>query len=201
VTTQADTTQLLLSARAGDRAAFDQLFAHVYDELRVLARRRLAAHRRGQTLDTTALVHETYLRLVDAARAGAVDRAHFLALAARAMRFVLVDYARARTTAKRGGHAVGVPLDALAPSDAPRAGGPLADERAADLLALADALEELARHDARLADVVDYRFFGGLTFEEVAELTGRSVPTVKRDWARARAWLFRSLEAGAPAPA
>ena len=196
MTTQSDTTQLLLSARAGDRAAFDRLFAHVYDELRALARRRLAAHRRGQTLDTTALVHETYLRLVDGARAGAVDRAHFLALAARAMRFVLVDYARERTAAKRGGGAVGVPLDAV--PDVRLADERLADERAADLLTLADALEQLASFDPRLGELVECRFFGGLTFDEIAELTGRSVPTVKRDWTRARAWLFRSLDAGAP---
>jgi RNA polymerase sigma factor (TIGR02999 family) len=197
VTTQPDTTQLLLSARAGDRAAFDRLFAHVYDELRAVARRRLAAHRRGQTLDTTALVHEAYLRLVDGARAGAVDRAHFLALAARAMRFVLVDYARERTAAKRGGGlvAVDLPLDAL--PDARLADERLADERAADLLTLADALEQLAHFDPRLGEIVECRFFGGLTFEEIAALTGRSVPTVKRDWTRARAWLFRSLDAGA----
>ncbi len=188
-----DTTELLRDGRGGDRAAFDRLFARVYDELRAVAHRRLGAYRRGETLDTTALVHETYLRLVDGARAGAVDRTHFLAIAARAMRFVLVDHARARTAAKRGGHGVGVPLDAAAMNAA--ADQRLADERAADLLALADALEALAQHDARLADVVDYRFFGGLTFDEIAAITGRSVPTVKRDWTRARAWLVRSLDA------
>jgi RNA polymerase sigma factor (TIGR02999 family) len=187
VTTQSDTTQLLLDARAGDRGAFDRLFAHVYGDLRGIAHRRLAGYRFGETLGTTALVHETYLRLVDAARVGAVDRAHFLAVAARAMRFVLVDYARARTAAKRGGLADDVPLDAVQRA---------ADERAAELLALADALEELARVDARLSDVVDYRFFGGLTFDEIAEATGRSVPTVKRDWTRARTWLYRSMRDG-----
>jgi RNA polymerase sigma factor (TIGR02999 family) len=193
--TAPDTTQLLLGARAGDRAAFDRLFAHVYGELRGVAHRRLVAYRRGETLDTTALVHETYLRLVDGARAGAADRTHFLAIAARAMRFVLVDHARARTAAKRHAPLADVPLDAVpAPADQR-----LADERATDLLALADALEELARFDARLGEVVECRFFGGLTFDEIAELTGRSVPTVKRDWARARAWLFRSLDAGASA--
>ena len=182
---QPDTTQLLLSARGGDRAAFDRLFAHVYGELRDIAHRRLAGYRYGETLGTTALVHETYLRLVDAARVGAGDRAHFLAVAARAMRFILVDYARARTAAKRGGLAADVPLDAVQRA---------ADERAAELLALADALEELQAVDARLSDVVDFRFFGGLTFDEIAEATGRSVPTVKRDWTRARAWLYRSMQ-------
>ena len=195
MTTGPDTTQLLLGARGGDRAAFDRLFAHVYGELRDIAHRRLVGFRLGETLGTTALVHEAYLRLVDGARVGTRDRAHFLAVAARAMRFVLVDYARARTAAKRGGAAGDVPLDdpAVALSAAALADERAADERAADLLALADALEELSRHDARLADVVDYRFFGGLTFDEIAEATGRSVPTVKRDWARARAWLYRSM--------
>jgi RNA polymerase sigma factor (TIGR02999 family) len=191
VTTHPDTTQLLLDARAGDRAAFDRLFAHVYGELRDIARGRLAGFRFGETLGTTALVHETYLRLVDGSRVGAVDRAHFLAVAARAMRFVLVDHARARTAAKRGGAAADLPLDVVQLA---------ADERAADLVALADALEELAAVDSRLSDVVDYRFFGGLTFDEIAAATGRSVPTVKRDWTRARAWLYRSMQdASAPA--
>jgi len=183
-----DTTQLLLAARAGDRPAFDRLFAHVYDALRDLAHRRLVAYRPGETLDTTGLVHEAYLRLVDGPRAGWQDRAHFYALASRAMRFVLVDYARARTAQKRGGRLADVPLDAVQVA---------ADDRAADLLALADAVERLAALDPRLGDVVEYRFFGGLTFDEIAETTGRSVPTVKRDWARARTWLYRSLQPAA----
>jgi RNA polymerase sigma factor (TIGR02999 family) len=161
----------------------------VYDALRDVAHRRLRKHGFGETLGTTALVHESYLRLVDQARAGAQDRAHFLALASRAMRFILVDYARARTAEKRGGRNPDVPLDAVQLA---------ADDSAVDLLELADALERLAAVDKRLGDVVEYRFFGGLTFDEIAEVTGLSVPTVKRDWARARAWLHRSMHAAEP---
>ncbi|HEU4628622.1 MAG TPA: ECF-type sigma factor [Gemmatimonadaceae bacterium] len=184
-TAQPDTTQLLLDARAGDRAAFDRLFAHVYDALREIAHHRLARYRPGETLATTALVHEAYLRLVDQARVDVRDRSHFLALASRAMRFVLVDYARAHTAQKRGGRERDLPLAAVQVA---------ADERADDLLALAEAVERLAAVSPRLGDVVEYRFFGGLTFDEIAETTGLSVPTVKRDWARARTWLYRSMQ-------
>jgi RNA polymerase sigma factor (TIGR02999 family) len=187
-----DTTQLLLDARAGDRSAFDRLFSHVYDELRGVAHQRLVRHRPGETLDTTALVHESYLRLVDQARAEWRDRAHFLAVASRAMRFVVVDYARARTAKKRGGGSRDVPLDAVQVA---------ADERATDLLALSESVEQLATVSPRLAEVVECHFFGGLTFEEIAAATGTSVSTVKRDWTRARAWLYRSMQpAVAPAP-
>jgi RNA polymerase sigma factor (TIGR02999 family) len=180
-----DTTQLLLQARAGNREAFDRLFTHVYDTLREIAHHRLLKHRPGETLDTTALVHEAYLRLVDQQRSGVQDRAHFFAVASRAMRFVVVDYARARTAAKRGGGEPNVPLDAVQVA---------ADERATDLLALTDALEQLAGVSTRLSDIVEYRFFGGLSFEQIAEVTGMSVRTVKRDWVRARAWLYRSMQ-------
>ncbi len=186
--TQPDTTQLLLDARSGDRDAFDRLFSHVYDELRHIAHGRLLQYRPGQTLDTTALVHEAYLRLVDQARAGGRDRAHFFALASRAMRFVLVDYARARSAQKRGGRTPDVPLDTVQVA---------AEECAADLLTLADALEQLSGVSPRLGEIVDYRFFGGLTFEEIAEAMGLSVPTIKRDWVRARAWLFHSMQTAA----
>ncbi len=188
---QPDTTQLLLDARAGDRDSFDRLYSHVYDELRRIAHQRLLQFRPGESLDTTGLVHEVYLRLVDQTRAGWQDRAHFFALASRAMRFVLVDYARARTAGKRGGRQSNVPLDAVEVA---------ADERAADLIELTDALEQLAAVSPRLGETVDYRFFGGLTFDEIAEATGRSVPTVKRDWTRARAWLYRSMRSPANLP-
>jgi RNA polymerase sigma factor (TIGR02999 family) len=187
-TTPPDTTQLLLDARSGNREAFDRLFSHVYDELRQIAHRRLLKFRPGETFDTTALVHEAYLKLVDQARSGGRDRAHFLALASRAMRFVLVDYARARSAQKRGCRAADVPLDAVQVA---------AEERAADLLVLADALEQLSRVSARLSEIVDYRFFGGLTFDEIAEAMGLSAPTVKRDWVRARTWLYRSMQTAA----
>ncbi len=182
---QPDTTQLLLDARAGDRQAFDRLYAHVYDALREIAHQRLLRHRPGETLNTTALVHEAYLKLVDQRRAGWQDRSHFFALSSRAMRFVLVDYARARTASKRGGREPDIPLDAVQVA---------ADDRAGDVLALADAVERLTAVSTRLGTIVEYRYFGGLTFEEIAEATGLSVPTLKRDWARARAWLYRSLQ-------
>jgi RNA polymerase sigma factor (TIGR02999 family) len=179
-----DTTQLLLAARAGDRDAFDRLFLHVQDALRQIAHHRLRRHSPGQTLGTTALVHEVYLKLVDQNRAALVDRAHFLALASRAMRFVLVDYARAQAAGKRGGGQPHLPIDNVLIA---------AEERSADLLELDEALRQLAAVSQRLADTVELHFFGGLTFDEIAEVLGRSVPTIKRDWARARLWLYRAM--------
>ena len=179
-----ETTRLLHAARAGDRQAFDRLYEHVYDELREIAHRRLLRHRGRETLNTTALVHEAYLRVADQGGTNWQDRSHFLALASRAMRFVLVDYARSRLAAKRGGGAAGVPIDDLQIA---------AEESSADLLALHEALQRLAGFSERLSCVVEYRFFGGLTFEEIAQVTGASVPTVKRDWSRARAWLWEAL--------
>jgi RNA polymerase sigma factor (TIGR02999 family) len=183
-----DTTQLLVNARAGDGDAFDQLFSHLYRELRSLAQHRLRRMHAGDTLSTTALVHEAYLRLMDQSRCDWQDRTHFLALAARAMRFVLIDYARAHSAQKRGGGGQAVPLDAIQLA---------AESRATELVTLHEALEELATRDTRLSRVVEYKFFGGLTFEEIATVLGLSVPTVKRDWTRARAWLHRSLEPAA----
>ena len=183
----ADTTTLLREAQAGQRGASDVLFERLYDELRSLAHARLSGHRPGATLDTTGLVHEAYLRLIDRERVTPADRAHFVALAARAMRYVLLDRARARVREKRGGPRAAVPLDAVQVA---------ADERAADLLALDEALERLRAQSARLAEVVEYRFFGGLTYDEIAEVTGRSVATVERDWVRARLWLYRAMREG-----
>lgn len=182
----ASPTQLLERVRRGDRGAFDDLFALLYGSLREIAHRRLARHRPGATLSTTALVHEAYLRLVDQSAATWQDRAHFLALASRAMRFILVDYARAQSAQKRGGDGVAVPLDAVQLA---------ADERAAELLELDEALDQLASYDARLSELVEYRFFGGLTFEEIEEVSGLSVRTLKRDWTRARLWLSRAMQA------
>jgi RNA polymerase sigma factor (TIGR02999 family) len=170
---------------AGAREAGDRSFEQVYQSLRDIARRRLRGQRAGETLSTTALVHEAYLRLVQHGGAEWRDRAHFCALAARAMRFVLVDYARSRGAAKREGRARELPLDAVQLA---------ADQRATELLALDEALEHLAARDPRLGEVVDYHFFAGMTFEEIAKATGRSVPTVKRDWTRARAWLYREMQ-------
>ncbi|HEX6070077.1 MAG TPA: sigma-70 family RNA polymerase sigma factor [Longimicrobiaceae bacterium] len=184
MSSQLNTTQLLRDVRDGSRTAFDDLYAHVYEDLRRAAHQRLGRYRSGQTLNTTALVHEAYLRLVDQSEMQWEDRAHFLALASRAMRFILIDHVRSRTAQKRGGADEAVPLEAVQVA---------VEEQSADLLALNEALEALAAHSSRLAQLVEYRFFGGLTYEEIAEVTGMSVPTVKRDWARARAWLFRAM--------
>lgn len=185
-----NTTALLLAAVAGEAGAADDLYGRLYDELRRIASARLRGHRPRATLDTTGLVHEAFLRLVDAEHVAPADRAHFLALAARAMRYVLLDRARARTRQKRGGAAVDVPLDAVQVA---------ADERAVDLLSLNDALDVLRTRAPRLAEVVEYRFFGGMSYAEVAEVTGRSVATVERDWVRARLWLYRALDDPGPA--
>jgi RNA polymerase sigma factor (TIGR02999 family) len=181
-----ETTRLLAAARSGDREAFDLLFERVYAELREIARQRLRRQRPGDTLNTTALVHEAYLRLVDQAGAGASDRAHFLALASRAMRFILVDHARAQQAQKRGGGQQDIPLDEVQVA---------ANRPAADLLALDDALERLRRFSDRQCQLVEYRFFGGMSYDEIAEVMGVSLRTVKRDWAKARTWLFTYMQA------
>jgi RNA polymerase sigma factor (TIGR02999 family) len=168
--------------RADPVSPLDANFARVYDELRALAHRQLRRRDAGAgTVTTTALVHEAYLRLSVGHEVVWQDRAHFFALAARAMRFVLVDQARARLTLKRdGGHPVTLD-DAHA----------LAAETPHQLLAIHEALSRLEEVSVRLAQVVHLRFFAGLGHEEVAEVLGVSVPTVKRDWARARAWLYQ----------
>lgn len=188
------TTELLLELRGGDGAAFDRLFAQLYDELGAMARQRLGRVRPGQTLDTSALVHEAYLRLVDQTRVELQDRDHFLALAARTMRFIVVDHARARSAAKRGGDQIRLTLDRI-PTVAGKVSGERPDERAEDVVALDRALASLEAMDPRLGQVVELRFFGGLTHAEIARVTGRSIPTVKRDWTRARAWLYRYMTA------
>lgn len=180
-------TQLLHAARDGDANAANDLYEHVYDELRRIAQQRLRRHRPGDTLNTTALVHEAYLRLVDQTQVAWNDRAHFFATASQAMRYILVDYARRRTAQKRGGTQRDVPLSAVQVSHA-------ADARSADLITLNDALDKLTQYDERLARLVEYRFFGGLTYEEIAEVTSWSIPTLKRDWRRARAWLYRAMQ-------
>ncbi|MEM6285571.1 MAG: ECF-type sigma factor [Bacteroidota bacterium] len=181
------TTRLIAAAREGDRGALDVLLPRVYDELRQIAHARLRRRRPGETLNTTAVVHEAYLKLTAGETPPFEDRAHFFALAARAMRFVLVGYARDRTAQKRGGASRDLPLDeALAVA----ADG---EADAHDLLALDAALDRLGARSARLAETVELRFFGGLTHDEIAEATGRSAPTVKRDWRRARAYLYQLM--------
>ena len=169
---------------AESAAALERVFAVVYDELRRLAHRQLQREPAGLTLRTTDLVHEAYLRLADQHSAHLKSRAHFLSIAAMAMRRILIDHARTHRTEKRGGGVPRVPLDSI---DVPIA------ERAEFLIALDEALERLRALDARQARVVEYRFFGGMTEEETAEALGVGLRTAKRDWARARAWLYAEL--------
>ena len=171
----------------------DRLMTLVYDELRAVARRQLRRWRRGQTLDTTALVHEAYLRLVDQAGATWQDRAHFLSVAGVAMRHILVDAARRRAAKKRGGEELRVALDE---AELGRSGSD-PDSYAVEILALDAALTSLAARNERLSRLVELRYFAGLTEEETAQTLGTSGRTVRRDWQKARAFLFHSLHAGA----
>lgn len=181
---QSDAPTLFTSWRNGNRDALDALFPLVYEDLRRRAHRALRGQPSGLTLSTTALVHESYLKLIGSQRVSWSDRAHFLALAARAMRFVLVSYARAHAAQKRGGGRTPVDLDhELA----------LSDDRAEEMLALDEALEKLLEFDERLGRTVELRFFGGLTVEEISQSIGVSSSTVKLDWQKARAWLYREL--------
>jgi len=179
-----DITGLLAAWRAGDAEAFDRLFPLVYDELRRVAHRQLGRERPDHTLGTTALVHEAYLKLVDQTRAQLTDRAHFFAVAARAMRRILVDYARRHRAAKRGGAQAPVSLDDTML---------LADQRADTLVALDEALTRLAEVEERLSRVVECRFFGGLTEEETAETLAVTARTVRRDWVKAKGWLYQAM--------
>jgi RNA polymerase sigma factor (TIGR02999 family) len=179
---------MLAAVRDGDRAAFDRLLPLIYDELRAVARRQLRRRRPGQTLDTTALVNEAYVKLVDRKGADWRDRGHFLSVAAVAMRHILVDHARSRVALKRGG-SLRVTLDEA------RLGADAGAD--VEILALDEALTSLASLDERLSRLVELRFFGGLTVEETAGLLGVSGRTVKRDWRKARAFLHSRLSAGA----
>ena len=176
-------TDLLIRLGRGDSQVMDQLYPLVYEQLRRIAHRRLQAERPGHTLGTTGLVHETYLKLVDQNRVEWHDRAQFFALAARAMRRVLVDYARRYGALQRGGGLRRVPLT----EDA------ALSERGDALLALDEALERLAALNPRLSQVVECRYFAGLTEEETAEVLEVTTRTVQRDWAKARAWLYLEL--------
>ncbi len=157
----------------------------MYDELRRIAHRQIGRERPGHTLDTTALVHEVYLKLVDQTRVQWADRSHFFAVATQAMRRILVDYARKYCSDKRGGGAIRVSLD-----DA----NPAVEDRAELLLAVDEALSELGKLDERLSRVVECRFFGGLTEEETAEVLGVTARTVRRDWSKAKGWLHHVLQ-------
>lgn len=181
-------TQLLAAAGAGDARAFESAFALVYAELKRLAGRQRARRRPGETLSTTVLVHEVFLKLSAGGTLAIRDREHFFALAARAMRQILVDGARARAAEKRGGGAIAVELE-----EGDAAVAAIAD----DVVALDRALSRLEAVDERLARLVEARFFAGLTDGEIAELLGRNERTVRRDWEKARAFLLRDLR-GSP---
>jgi RNA polymerase sigma factor (TIGR02999 family) len=177
-------TELLLEYREGKRDALDRLFPIIYDELQGIARAHLRGERDGHTLNTSALVHEAYLKLVDITRVDWRDRIHFLATASRAMRRVLIDYARKQRRLRRGGGVRPVTLDEALVA---------ADHQAETLLAVELALEKLATFNERLVRVVECRFFGGLTEEETAQALGVTDRTVRRDWIKARAWLQDAL--------
>lgn len=186
---QGEITQLLIAWRRGDEDSVDRLFTIVYEDLRALARRQLRSGR-DRTLSTTALVHEGYLKLVDQSRASFEDRNHFFAVAARAMRQILIDHARRHLAAKRGGGRHRVEFDETRLASA---------SQAQELVDIDEALGRLATLDPRMVRLVELRFFAGLSVEETAGVMTLSTRTVKREWQKARAWLYSEL-AGAASP-
>ena len=180
-----DVTELLIRWRNGDQRALDQMLPLVYDELRRLARRRLRSEPPGHTLQSTALVHEAFLRMMDQ-HAQWQNRAHFFGIAAQMMRRVLVDHARSRSAAKRGEGVRKVTLDA---------GIAAPETRGVDIQALDEALSSLGKLDPRQEKIIELRFFAGLSIEDASEVLQLSPATVKREWATARAWLYRELTA------
>lgn len=181
----AEITRLLRAWSDGDQEALERLTPLVYRELHHVAHRYMLRERQGRTLQTTALVNEAYLRLVDAANVRWEDRTHFFAVSARIMRRILVDAARERAAAKRGGSSPRVNLDEVPD---------LAAQRGGELLALEEALQTLAKTDPRKAEVIELRFYGGLSVEETARYLQVSAQTVMRDWKLARSWLLREME-------
>ncbi len=182
--TSEEITQLLLAWGSGDETALERLMPLVHAELKRLAKRYMNRQRTGHTLQTTALVNEAYLRLIDSSRVQWQNRAHFFAISAQLMRRILVDAARAKQNLKRGGGAQVIALD-----EAPD----VFSEQAAELIALDDALKALASFSPRLSQVVELRYFGGLSEEETAEVLKTSTRTIRRDWKLARTWLYREL--------
>lgn len=179
-------TELLIEWREGDKTALDKLTPLVYDELRRIAHRYVRRERNGHTLQTTALVNEAYVRLAGSKNIAWQNRAHFFAATAQVMRNVLIDHARRRLFAKRGGEAKQVPIE--------EALSAMSDQRADELVMLDDALQELAKMDERKSRVVELRYFGGLSLEETAEILDVSLMTVRRDWRAAKAWLYRRMK-------
>lgn len=186
-TSSQDLTQLLVNWRNGDQESLDVLIPLVNDELRRLARQYMRRENPGHSLQTSALVNEAYLRLIDQRHVQWQNRAHFFGIAAQLMRRILIDHARKAQYAKRGGGAIRVSLDETAA---------VTEARAAELIAVDEALEKLTAMDARKGRIVELRFFGGLTEEETAESMDISVPTVQREWRGAKAWLHRMLTVG-----
>jgi RNA polymerase sigma-70 factor, ECF subfamily len=182
-------TALLARAHSGDSSALADVFPLIYDELRGLARQQLQREPDGHTLSPTALVHEAYMRLIDYSRMEWAGRAHFMAVAATAMRRILVDHARGHRSVKRGGMLRRVSIDDVELGT---------EERAELLIAIDDALGRLKEIDERQAQVVECRFFGGMTEEETAEALGIGLRTAKRDWAKAKSWLHREITAEHP---
>ena len=180
-----EVTRLLLAWNAGDRAALERLMPLVYAELRELAKRHFRKERPGHTLQPTAVVHEAYFRLIDQTRVTWKNRGHFLAIASQAMRRILIDHARGRGAEKRGGEVEKVTLDVAIASPEPA--------REVDILALDEALERLKALDGTQAQIVELRFFGGLTIDETADVMETSPSSIKRDFRSAKAWLFREL--------
>ena len=187
-TAQHEITQLLDAWSRGNQSALDELYPLVYDELHRLARRYMSRERKGHTLQTTALINEAYVRLVDQRSVHWANRSHFFAISAQIMRRILIDHARSHAYAKRGGGRQQVSLDETAT---------LQVERAAELIKLDDALQSLAEIDPRRSRVVELRYFGGLSNEEIAETLKVSPNTVTRDWNMARAWLYQELAGSA----
>lgn len=181
----ADITKQLIASGNGDKNALNEVFDHVYDSLRSIARQHLGQNRYSETLNTTALVHEAYERLIGNTSIEIKDRTHFFSIASRAMRFVLVDYARSQSAGKRGGRQQNLTIN--------REILPL-EERSADLVDLDEALSRLMKYDEKLGRLVELKFFGGLTYDEISAMEGRSVRTIKREWQRARTWILWAMK-------
>lgn len=183
---QSEITQLLIEWNGGNQAALDQLIPLVYEELQRIAQRHLRRESPDGTLQTTALVHEAYLKMIDQTRINWQNRAQFFGVAANIMRRILVDHARRRNRHKRGGEVIKLSLDGGAALD-------VSDERTAELVALDEALQKLAEEDPKKAKLVELRYFGGLSIEETAEVLGVGTATVIRQWRIAKAWLYKEI--------
>jgi len=187
-------TRLLQAVRAGDQQALNDLFPMVYQELRDQAHRQRGNWHGNHTLNTTAMVHEAYLKLVDQSQISWNNRAHFLGVAAKAMRHILIDYARKRQAQKRGGDRNRVSLHDLTADLLNQEGLEVTEERAEALVILEEALERLEKNTPRQVQIVECRFFGGMTIADTAAALGLSPATVKRDWTVAQAWLYREIQ-------